>query len=460
MLIPLSLSLVLAPQAAHESLRPDDYGVVLDVPGTAQVRVTKNVAYGRPGTRELALDLYLPPDPGKAPRAAIVFLNGIGDAPTDRVKEWGIYSTWPRLVAAQGFAGISMDSDGEHVQESFVALFTFLEREGARLGVDATRLGVYAASANCGESARYLMGTGCARGIRAAAFFYGWPESPELRRDLPVLCIAAESDAVRSSEFYDTLWTRVLAARAPWTLQYASGLPHAFDAFTDTDDSRRVLLQALAFWRSHLEPAPQPPWPRSEGRAVVESTYWGDEARTREALGRWINSHPDDPAGYAMRGMTLARTGARDAKPDLERALALGSDQPGVKGCLGMYLANEGQHARAIELLETAHAAGWRNSRSFGALGHSLLLLGRNAEAVTAYESAIELGIPPGANTLGLAHFNLACGYTRLGRKDEALTSIERAVEQRFGPRSAYERDTDLAPLRDEERFQMALDRL
>lgn len=447
-------------QASSSSLRPDDYGVVLDAPDTARVRVQKNLSYGRPGARELALDLYLPPEASPRPRPGIVFLNAIGDALPDRVKEWGIYSSWPRLVAAHGFAGIAMDCDGEHVQESLAALFGFLAREGARLGVDPDRLGVYAASANCGASARYLMDASCAPGIRAAAFFYGWPEPAELRRDLPVLCIVAESDAQRSAEFYGALWTRVLAARAPWTLQYASGLPHAFDAFSDNDASRRILLQALAFWRSHLEPVPQPSWAPSEGRAVVEATYWGDEQRTRAVLGRWIEAHPDDPAGYAMRGMTLARSGARDAKADLEKALALGCDEPGVKGCLGQFLANEGQHARAVELLQAARVGGSLNSQMLGALGHSLLILGRNSEAVEAYEAALTAGIPPGASTLGLAHFNLACGYARLGRRDEALTSVERAIEQRFGTRSAYERDADLAPLREEERFLMALDRL
>ena len=42
----------------------------------------------------------------------------------------------------------------------------------------------------------------------------------------------------------------------------------------------------------------------------------------------------------------------------------------------------------------------------------------------------------------------------------DALAAIERAVEQRFGSRAAYERDADFAKLREQERFLMALDRL
>jgi tetratricopeptide (TPR) repeat protein len=305
------------------------------------------------------------------------------------------------------------------------------------------------------------MGASCAKGIRAAAFFYGWPDVPELRRDLPVLCIVAESDATRGADFYGALWGRVMSARAPWSLQYASGLPHAFDAFSDTDASRRIIQQALAFWRSHLELVPQPPWQPSEERAVVEASYWGDDARLRSVLGGYIAKHPDDPAGYALRGMHLSRNqGYREAKPDLEKALALGSDDPGVKGCLGMTLAGEGAHARAVELLEAAIAGGWSGSQALGELGHSQLVLGRNEDAVRSYEQSLALGIPEGPNTLGLANYNLACGYARLGKSEQALTCIERAVAQRFGTRAAYERDADFAPLREEERFLVALDQL
>jgi hypothetical protein len=36
-----------------------------------------------------------------------------------------------------------------------------------------------------------------------------------------------------------------------------------------------------------------------------------------------------------------------------------------------------------------------------------------------------------------------------VGRKDDALDSLERAVEQGFGTRAVDESDEDLAPLRD-----------
>src|SRR5262245_873658 len=439
---------------------PANYGVVYDVPATAKVRVEKNVTYLRSGERDLQLDICTPPG-AKAPLPAVVFLNAIGDRLPDRVKEWGIYSSWPRLIAAQGMAGVSMDCDGEHIPESLAAVFAFLESSGAEHGVDGSRIGIYAASANVTEASRFLLRAEAPKNVKAAAFYYGWPEAPEMRRDLPVLTVAAESDLGGSRELLGRLFTRVLESGAPWTFEVATDLPHAFDAFADNDASRRTIQRTIAFWKSHLEPVPQPPWKPSEERAILAAMYGHDEARIVSLLGAWITAHPDEPAGYATRGQTLCRMRrGNQAKGDLEKALALGSTDPGVHGCLGMVLASEGKNAEGVEHMRAAIAGNWYGSELYGYLGHALLVLGKNEEAVQAYERSLELGIPPGPQTLGLANYNLACGYARVGRTADALTAIERAVEQHFGTRRAYETDEDLKPLREEDRFLIALDRL
>jgi len=460
-MIPAVSSLFLALLAQQPSpFEPANFGVVYELSAMARVRVEKNVTYLRSGARELQLDIALPPD-AKGPLPAVVFLNGIGDRLPDRVKEWGIYSSWPRLIAACGMAGVSMDCDGEHIPESLAGVFAFLEREGPRHGVDGSRLGVYAASANASESSRFLLRAEAPKNVRAAVFYYGAPEAPLLRRDLPVLCVTAESDLGGVRERIAALVTRVLADGAPWTFELATGMPHAFDAFADNDASRATIQRTIAFWKSHLEPLPQPSWQPSAERAILAAMFGNDTEGIVRLLGGWITAHPESAAGYAARGTALCRMRrGNEARGDLEKALQLGSTDAGVHGCLGMVLAGEGKHAPAVEHMRAAIAGEWYGSELFGTLGHSLLVLGRNEEAVQAYERSLELGVPPGPQTLGLANFNLACGYARLGRVADALTAVERAVEQRFGTRRAYEGDADLKPLREEERFQLALERL
>jgi tetratricopeptide (TPR) repeat protein len=453
----------LVPPALQERspFSAQQYGVVLELPGMERVRTTTNITYMRSGERDLQLDVSLPAD-ARAPLPAVVFLNGIGDQLPDRVKEWGIYASWPKLIAASGMAGVSMDCDGARIQESLEGVFAFLAREGARHGIDGTRIGVYAASANCTETSRFLLRAGAPASVKAAVFYYGWPEAPVMRRDLPVLTVTAESDLAGSIERLNELWPRVLATGAPWTFELATDLPHAFDAFEDTDASRRTIQRAIAFWKSHLEPVPQPSWEPTRERAIVAAMYGNDQERSVRLLGEWIADHPDVPHGYAARGQALCRMQrGNEGKSDLEKAIALGDESPGVVGCLGMVLASQQQHAEAVTLMARARAAGWQNPQLLSNLGHSLLVLGgRDADAVEAYEAALGMGMSSGAQTLGAASYNLACGYARLGRIADALSAIERAVEQRFGQRRTYETDPDLAPLRDEERFLIALDRL
>ncbi len=354
-----------------------------------------------------------------------------------------------------------MDCDGERVAECLGALFSFLEREGAKHGVDGTRLGTYAASANATEAGRFLMAAGAPRGVRAAVFYYGWTEVEAPRRDLPALLVTPGGDLAQSRGFLTTLFGKVLASGAPWTLEVATDLPHAFDAFSDVDASRRVIQRTIAFWRSHLEPVPAPPWQPSKAREILAAQYGNDTQRMERLLGDWIDARPEDPHGYAARGIARAQEHrGREARPDLERALALGSQHPGVHGCLGSILAHEREYGPAIEHLQRAIDGGWYGGELLGLLGMSQLMVGLDAAAVQTYERAIELGLLPGPNTAGVAHYNLACGYARLGRVPDALGALERAVAEGFGTVSGIEGDQDLAPLRAEERYLMLLDRL
>ena len=62
----------------------------------------------------LTIDVYTPPDLKTGEKLpAVIFLNAIGDTPNGKVKHWEIYKSFPRLVAAHGMIGISMEADGD-----------------------------------------------------------------------------------------------------------------------------------------------------------------------------------------------------------------------------------------------------------------------------------------------------------------------------------------------------------
>jgi Flp pilus assembly protein TadD len=455
----LSVSALLAQSA--ERLRPDDYGVVYDLPATRRVALRPDVPFAQIGNRSLKLDLYLPPDlKAGQRRPAVVFLNAIGDPPADTVRRWAIYSSWPRLVAAHGMVGIAMDADGERIQESLRGLFRYLRHEGPARGIDPDRLGVYAASANVSGANTYLMSDSVDRGIRAAVLYYGGVPEGHLRTDLPVFFVVAQSDVPRLGPALPALWQRVVDSALPWTLVYGRGLPHAFDAFADTDDSRRLIQQTLGFWRSHLEPVPPLAGPPSEGRTILAALFGNDSPRAAELLTKWVKTHPTDPESFANLGRVQADLRRfAEAESAYTRAYELDSTNPGVLNGLGQLRLGQQRWDQAEAIYLRLVQAGFENSLVQGQIGWARLHLGKNAEAVANYERALELGVPAG-RFRALAYYNLACGYVRVGRRDDALVALGRAVDQGMTDRATYENDEDLNPLRGDPRFQQLLSRL
>jgi hypothetical protein len=56
--------------------------------------------------------------------------------------------------------------------------------------------------------------------------------------------------------------------------------------------------------------------------------------------------------------------------------------------------------------------------------------------------------------------YNVACNYSLLGMKEEALACLEKAVQNGFGHREWIENDSDLALLRSDPRFEALRKRL
>lgn len=461
--VTLSVSTSTAQGPRPSELDVTRFGVVLHHPDEARVTVHEDVPYLTTPAGRQDIDVYLPPGLRAGERRpAVVFLNAIGDAPgRTRVKRWKIYRSWPRLVAAHGLVGISMDADGDRVQESLRGLFRFLETHGAEHGIDGSRLGVYAASANVTGAGEYLFGDSAARGIRAAALFYGRVPAQALRADLPVLFIVPEGDAPGLGAALPALWGRIVEAKAPWRLLYGAGLPHAFDGLTDTDESRHVMQEAIAFWKSHLEPIPARPDPHAQARAVVASTYWNQPARSMPLLESWIAGHPDDAGAWVQLGRSRAAARQFDrADSAYQRAIALGTPEADLSFALGQLRMGQQRWDDAAAYFTRLASQGPPNSFVLGQLAFVEMHRGRYAEAVAAYERAFAAGIPPGASTQGVAYYNLACAHARLGHTDAALENLGRAIDAGFTNRRTMSEDPDLASVRSDPRFVALLERL
>src|SRR5438067_1837008 len=109
------LGAIVSTSAAQNNL-PDDVRamakkvmmpVVLKMPGTDKVKAVQNLKYTKSDDPNVLMDVYVPPDLSEnEKRPVVIFLHGGGKADYTP-KDWGVYTSWGRLIAASGFVGVT-----------------------------------------------------------------------------------------------------------------------------------------------------------------------------------------------------------------------------------------------------------------------------------------------------------------------------------------------------------------
>jgi tetratricopeptide (TPR) repeat protein len=432
---------------SDSSFDPLSFGVVLDDPAMKNVSVKKDVIYLKDEKGSLAFDVYLPPQAtANELRPAIIFLNAIGEIPGQRkVKTWGIYSSWPKLVAAKGYIGISMETDGSRIQESIQGLFNFLDKHGNNYGIDKNKLGIYAASANVTQSVNYLMNEKVYKGIRAAVLYYGGAPGGPFRKDLPVMFVISEGDVARNG--YSNLWNEVLKNNAPWTIKMGTGMPHAFDAYSDNDEARKIVKETIAFWKDQLDPVPVPAFAHSKMRDVF-GLLRINTPKALELLKSIAEEHPDDLRILLFYGDVLRESGKPDEAETLYKKILIiepGNTRALVAMAALLYIKDK--NVEAEKYVSDAVSSGKMTSNTYGDLGFTLLVAGKDKEAAKFYQKAVEM--QPNAHDF----YNLACAYAKYGEKELAFAALNRSFEYGYGSKQLIENDTDLTSLRSDSRF-------
>lgn len=266
----VSLALVSAPLTASAQGNP----VVLEHPDARDVVVESGLVYARHGDERLTLDLYRPPDASAVP--AVVFVLAFPDSTMDvPLRDYGQYTSWARLVAAEGMVGV-VYGVADPVRD-LSAVLEHLRREGAALGIDPQRVALWSCSGNTALALHQLRAD--AAGVRALVAYYGIMPTPDGFQAAAIDSVAAQYGAAIPRHEPDATYpdaVPLLVARAGqdrWTTGLASidhfvefaleqNLPvtvinypagqHAFDVLDDTSESRRIIRLTLDFLSTHL----------------------------------------------------------------------------------------------------------------------------------------------------------------------------------------------------------------
>jgi tetratricopeptide (TPR) repeat protein len=245
----LYISSTLAQQPNRD---PRQQSVVYQLPKMEQVAIQKDITFKTVGPLQLKMDVYYPRHVRRDERLpVVVFVNGVGDRPNfPKLKEWGQYRDWGKLIAASGFAAITHDSRGEDAIADTSSLLEYVRANAARLNLNEDKILVWSCSANGREAMKIVMED--RPYIRAAVFYYAVGDAPSLLRELPLFIARAGLDNWNLNQGIDNFAATAVAQGLTVNfVNYAEG-HHAFDLFDNTDESREIIKRTLEFIKFHL----------------------------------------------------------------------------------------------------------------------------------------------------------------------------------------------------------------
>jgi len=267
------------PEVLAAARRP----VVMTLPGMDKVQVTKDLRYSDRTEPQLAMDVYRPPGLKAADRrAAVIFIHG-GGPPGAPMKEMGVYTSYGRLIAAQGLVAVTFTHRLGYPKtlileggQDVAAAIAYVRAHAAELNVDPDRLCLAAYSAGGPMLSPYLRDAPAY--LRCIVAYYPIAEiedsavhkaseTPEtlaawsplrqldkLGRKAPMYLARAGHDEIpQLLGGLDRFIAEAVKRDYPMTLANNPGAPHGFDITEPTPRTLEIVDETFAFLKRHLK---------------------------------------------------------------------------------------------------------------------------------------------------------------------------------------------------------------
>jgi pimeloyl-ACP methyl ester carboxylesterase len=261
--------------------------VVYQVPGMDRVQVRAGITYKSVEDGALKLDVYLPPDLRAGEhRPAVVFVHGepwTTEAVRFDARATGQYISWGRLVAASGWIGVPFEHCNSRACTALSEVASDLDDLIAHVRTqipeaDPDRLILWACSGGGAYGLRAAFRH--ADYVRCAVVYYAFLEPLYRRADIapeipdetlrefspiaalgqegisipPLLMARAGKDNADLNATIDRFAAEAVRHNDALDLLNHAGGQHGFEILDDTERSRYIIQQTLAFMRLHADP--------------------------------------------------------------------------------------------------------------------------------------------------------------------------------------------------------------
>jgi acetyl esterase/lipase len=258
--------------------------VVLKVPGMDKVKVRSDLKYTDAPDKNLLMDVYTPPDLRKNEKLpAVIFVHG-GAGSEFTAKDWGIYTSWGRLIGASGLAAVTFTHRLTPQRKSFDdsasdldAAIDYVRANADTLNVDKDRICLAAFSAGGVLLSSVLRDKPVY--IRCIVNFYAYMdvqqagnlfvanESKErLKEYSPIYYLDKDADKMAPTfigragrdqvpmmnDSIDRFIKEALSKNVALTVMNHPTGVHGFDNQDDDERSREIIRSAIEFMKTHL----------------------------------------------------------------------------------------------------------------------------------------------------------------------------------------------------------------
>jgi acetyl esterase/lipase len=258
--------------------------VVYKVAEMDKVKVKTNLKYSAVDNPNLLMDLYSPPKQAKGEkRPAVIFVHG-GAGEEFTPKDWGIYTSWGRLIAASDLVAVTFThrltpqrTSLENSADDLAAAIEYVRANAETLGVDKDRICLAAFSAGGALLApamrekpayiRCLVNFYAYMDVRQSGNLFTAKESKQtLQKFSPVSYLTNETDKIAPvfiaragrdevptmNDSIDRFIREALTNNLALTLANHPTGVHGFDNQNDDARSREIIESAIAFMKLHL----------------------------------------------------------------------------------------------------------------------------------------------------------------------------------------------------------------